>query len=172
VEADCWKKFPDKIPEKVKLARKKAEEKKAVAAAAVEDEVILGAIDEDLILLIAVEFENTDKYEQQRTMSTTATATSMICRSWFRVMTTRSSMTAGAMTRRNSCETSYLQVRRKRLSLCQSVEMGGRTTNERSRTGPMTLSARSYVSHRRCPQRFKCSSRTRFGSLTQERQSM
>ncbi len=63
VEADCWKKFPDKIPDKVKLARKKAEEKKAVAAAAVVDEVILGAIDEDLIPSIAAEFENINKYE-------------------------------------------------------------------------------------------------------------
>ncbi len=30
VEADCWKKHPDKIPEKVKAARKKKEEMKLV----------------------------------------------------------------------------------------------------------------------------------------------
>ena len=63
VEADCWKKFPDKIPDKVKLARKKAEEKKAVAAAAVEDEVIIGTINEDLIPSIAVKFETENEYK-------------------------------------------------------------------------------------------------------------
>ena len=62
MEADCWKKFPDKIPENVKAARKKAEEKKSVAAAAVEDEVIFGAIDEDLIPSIAVKFETENNH--------------------------------------------------------------------------------------------------------------
>ena len=36
VEVNCWKKFPDKIPDKVKAVRKKQEEKQAAAAAAVE----------------------------------------------------------------------------------------------------------------------------------------
>lgn len=40
MEADGWKKHPDKIPEKVKAARKKQEEKKTIVAAAAEDEVI------------------------------------------------------------------------------------------------------------------------------------
>ncbi len=48
IEADCWKKHPDKIPEKVKAARKKQEEKKiSTAAAAIEskgEDIILGAI--------------------------------------------------------------------------------------------------------------------------------
>ncbi len=58
MEADCWKKFPDKIPKKVKAARKKQEEKKTTAMAAVEtrgDDVILGAIDWDSHVLVAVD---------------------------------------------------------------------------------------------------------------------
>ncbi len=49
VEADCWKKHPDKIPKKVKAARKKKEMKKtSTAAAAIESKgeaIILGAIE-------------------------------------------------------------------------------------------------------------------------------
>jgi hypothetical protein len=49
VEAYCWKKQPDKIPKKVKAARKKKEEKKtSIATAAIEskgEDIILGAIE-------------------------------------------------------------------------------------------------------------------------------
>jgi hypothetical protein len=49
VEVDCWKKHPDKIPKKVKAARKRKEEKKtSTAAAAIESEgedINLGAIE-------------------------------------------------------------------------------------------------------------------------------
>ncbi len=49
MEADCWKKKTDKIPKKVKTAKKKKEEKKiSTAAAEIESKgeaIILGAIE-------------------------------------------------------------------------------------------------------------------------------
>jgi hypothetical protein len=54
-EADFWKKHPDKIPKKVKTARKKKEKKKtSTAAAAVEsngDDIIFGAIECNKVIL-------------------------------------------------------------------------------------------------------------------------
>ena len=70
VEADCWKKFPDKIPEKVKAARKKQEEKKTIAAVAVEkdEEVIFGSIDKNLVELVTVDsiYDTTKDYKYVR----------------------------------------------------------------------------------------------------------
>jgi hypothetical protein len=63
VEANCWKKFPDKVPEKVKAARKKQEEKKSTAAAAVDEELVLSAI-EDKTAVQFVQFDINNAYEQ------------------------------------------------------------------------------------------------------------
>jgi hypothetical protein len=48
VEASCWKKHPDKIPEKVKAAKNKAKALKSSAAAvAFEQEIILGIVESE-----------------------------------------------------------------------------------------------------------------------------
>ncbi len=59
MESKCWKKNPELIPKKVKVARKKQAEKKAektsTAATAVQDEMILTVLDvqkEDSILVL------------------------------------------------------------------------------------------------------------------------
>jgi hypothetical protein len=61
VEADCCKKHSDKIPEKVKAARKEREEKKAsIAAAAVEskgENIILGTVEWDDIAPVSVDIK-------------------------------------------------------------------------------------------------------------------
>jgi hypothetical protein len=48
VEASCWEKHPDKIPEKVKAARNKAKAcKSSAAAVAIEEEIILGIVESE-----------------------------------------------------------------------------------------------------------------------------
>ncbi len=132
VEADCWKKFPDKIPENVKAARKKAEEKKSVAAAAVEDEVIFGAIDEDLIPSIAVKFETEnnhvttkdDEYDSDGKYDDLPEL--VLC-------------DGDEKFEDGKTNDSYLRCKgvRRKLSLCRSAK-NGCTTNLRSQTGQMT----------------------------------
>ncbi len=46
MEASCWEKHPDKIPEKVKAARNKAKAcKSSAAAVAIKEEIILGIVE-------------------------------------------------------------------------------------------------------------------------------
>jgi hypothetical protein len=48
VEASCWEKHQNKIPEKVKVARNKAKALKSSAAAvAIEEEIILGIVESE-----------------------------------------------------------------------------------------------------------------------------
>jgi len=49
VEASCWEKHPDKIPEKVKAARNKAKAQKgATAASVIEEEILLGVVESQM----------------------------------------------------------------------------------------------------------------------------
>jgi hypothetical protein len=48
VEASCWENHPDKIPKKVKAARKKAKAcKSSTAAVAIKEEIILGIVESE-----------------------------------------------------------------------------------------------------------------------------
>jgi hypothetical protein len=48
VEAFCWKKHPDKIPEKVKTVRNKGKAcKSSAAAVAIKEEIILGIVESE-----------------------------------------------------------------------------------------------------------------------------
>jgi len=49
VEASCWEKHPDKIPEKVKAARNKAKAQKgATTASVIEEEILLGVVESQM----------------------------------------------------------------------------------------------------------------------------
>ena len=82
MEADCWKKHPDKIPKKVKAARKKKEGKKtSTAAAAIEskgEDIILGAIECNKIIFETSQRDTTQSVLKRRIMFISVTTRTVL----------------------------------------------------------------------------------------------